>query len=118
MGDVIEVVGHMTNYHPNYNMYAASIVLNNELLWITGGLVQKLETNSIVLETTEYLDIANNDGKSYPGPNLPTPVYVIPSFNTIKRGFFSFLMQDWVSILSLIDHQVLYCLGSLLTSGE
>ena len=81
MGDVIEVVGHMTNYYPNYNMYAASIVLNNELLWITGGLVQKLETNSTVLETTEYLDIANNDGKSYPGPNLPTPLFVIPSFN-------------------------------------
>ena len=118
MGDVIEVVGHMTNYHPDYNMYAASIVLNNELLWITGGLVQ----NSLgSLETTEYLDIANNDGKSYPGPNLPTPVYVIPSFNTqscIKRVFFSFLMQDCVSVLSLIDHQVLYCLGSLLTSGE
>ena len=59
-------------YRQYGNMYAASTVWNNELLWITGGT----SYNETVIQTTEYLDIANSNGDSYPGPNLPIPLYV------------------------------------------
>ena len=72
MGDVIEVVGHMS--HGPF-AYAASIVWNDRLLWITGGF--QWFHGGINLKATQYIDITNNDGKSYPGPNLPTPLDVI-----------------------------------------
>ena len=45
--------------------YAASIVLNDNTLWVTGG------KNSKILASTEYVTISG----TLPGPDLPTPLF-------------------------------------------
>ena len=60
----VTLIGHMSVARSG----AASLVIDDNMLWVTGGMLVSPPDTDLLLSSTEFI---TKDGKSLPGPDLP-----------------------------------------------